>query len=103
MTWPFAEPASTEVITLGRILRGESPLLLVTHDEEDGEWQFLDGEHVFEDDAVVACLGEMVQFDPSISEVADLPTGSYAWRSNLTEPWKQARGESPIPPSREAI
>ncbi len=34
--WPFDDPEETEVITLERILRGESPLLLVTHDLDDG-------------------------------------------------------------------
>ena len=47
--WRFDDPEETEVIALERILRGESPLLLVTHDLEDGGWQFLDGEHVFEE------------------------------------------------------
>src|SRR5262245_5966479 len=42
--WPFADPEDTAVITLDRILRGESTLRLVTHDEDDGSWQFLDGE-----------------------------------------------------------
>ena len=90
--WPFADPEETEVITLDRILRGESPLLLVTHDEDDGGWQFLDGEHVFEKDAVVVCLGEMAQFDPTLLELADLAAGSYGWRSGTDRPWSRAIG-----------
>ncbi len=93
--WCFSDPADTEVITLARILEGSAPLLLVTHDEDDGGWQFLDGEHVFEDDAVVACLGEMVQFDPSLLELADLPVGWYAWRTRPDQPWTWAAGEPP--------
>lgn len=96
MSWPFSEPEDTEVITLGRIHGGESPLLLVTHDADDGEWQFLDGEHVFENDAVVARLGEMFQFDLSILEVADLPVGWYAWRAASGDPWQRESGEPPI-------
>ena len=53
--WNFAEPEETEVITLDRILQRRSCVLLVTHDEEDGAWQFLDGEHIFEDDGAVVC------------------------------------------------
>ena len=49
LDWLFGDPEETEVITLERILRGVSPLLLVTHDLEDAGWQFLDGEHVFEE------------------------------------------------------
>ncbi|MGP0062733.1 MAG: hypothetical protein ACLQGP_03905 [Isosphaeraceae bacterium] len=93
--WPFEDPEETEVICLHRILRGASSLLLVTHDEDDGSWQFLDGEHVFEEDAAVVGLGEMVQFDPSLIELADLPTGWYAWRSTLDRPWQRAEGDPP--------
>jgi adenylate cyclase class IV len=98
--WPFAEPEETEVITLERILRGASSVLLVTHDEEDGAWQFLDDEHVFEDDGVVVRLGEMVQFDPSLGELGALPVGWYAWREGPGRPWRRAAGEPPILPDQ---
>jgi hypothetical protein len=91
--WPFADPMDLAVITLGRIVREGAPLLLVTHDEEDGAWQFLDGEHVFEDDALVVSLFEMVQFDPSLRELADLPVGWFAWRASPGEPWQRNPGE----------
>src|SRR5947209_12602760 len=38
--WPFAEPEDLAVFTLKRIVRGESPILMVSHDEDDGGWQF---------------------------------------------------------------
>ena len=92
-SWRFVDPEDTEVITLGRILRGASEVLLVTHDEDDATWQFLDGEHVFEEDGVLVCLGEMVQFDPRLGELADLPQGWYAWRTMADGPWQRAQGE----------
>ena len=36
-SWPFPDPPDAEVIALVRILAGESPLRLVSHDAEDGE------------------------------------------------------------------
>lgn len=101
--WLYSDPEDTEVITLDRILRGESSLLLVTHDAEDGCWQFLDGEHVFENDAVVVALGEMVQFDPSLVELADLLPGSYAWRVASDRAWCRAEGEPPVILPSESI
>jgi len=95
--WPFSDPPGAEAITLERILRGEAKLLLVTHDEDDGAWQFLDGDHVCEDDAVVVGLGEMIQFDPSVIALADLPRGWFAWRIAADEPWQRAAGEPPVP------
>jgi predicted adenylyl cyclase CyaB len=91
--WHFLDPEETEVITLERILRGESHILLVTHDMEDSGWQFLDGEQVFEDDGVVVCLGEIVQFDPELKALAELPAGCYAWRSSPGQIWSWAAGE----------
>ncbi|MDR3638432.1 MAG: hypothetical protein P4L84_31805 [Isosphaeraceae bacterium] len=95
-TWPFGDSEDTAVITLGRILRGETSLLLVTHDEDDGSWQFLDGEHVLEEDAVVVGLAEMVQFDPSLLELADLPEGAYARRSAPGQSWIRGDGDPPV-------
>jgi hypothetical protein len=101
--WPFNEPEDTEVITLERIVRGGSPILLVTHDAEDGCWQFLDGEHIFEEDGEVLCLGEIVQFDPTLCQLADLPAGWYAWRFSPDQAWRRAEGEPPsVPDSQQA-
>ncbi len=89
-TWPFDDPPDAEVIILDRILRGKSSILLVTHDEEDGAWQFLDGEHVFEADAAPALLGEVCQLDPSVMPLADLPLGWRATRVAPDLPWERA-------------
>ena len=93
--WPFASPPDETVITLTRILTGPSTVLLVTHDDDDDSWQFLDGGHAFERDAVVVELGEMIALDPSLSQLADLPIGWYAWRSEESHDWKRAEGEPP--------
>jgi predicted adenylyl cyclase CyaB len=102
LDWRFADSQDTVVVTLERILRGDSAVLLVTHDSDDGGWQFLDGEHVFEEDGTTVLLGEMVQFDPSLLEFADLPVGWYAWRDAPDQAWRRAQGEptettSPVP------
>lgn len=89
--WPFEESAEDEVITLDRITSGESPILLAARDD-DG-WQFLDGEQVFEDDARIVLLGEAVQFDPTLLDLADLPIGWHARRPHVGAPWTRAEGE----------
>jgi hypothetical protein len=94
--WPFSEPGDARVITLERILQGGSAVRLVTHDEDEPRWQFLDGEHVFEDDAVVVLLGEMVQLDPSLIALAGLPVGTHAWRSGPEGGWVRGTGDPPV-------
>jgi hypothetical protein len=93
--WPFDDPPDTEVIALDRVLDGGSAVLVVARDEDEPAWQFLDGEHVFEEDACVVLLGEIVQLDPSLMEVAALPVGSHAWRVSASAPWRFAPGEPP--------
>ena len=94
-TYSSSELSELEVICLDRILRGESPILLVTHDRDDDGWQFLDGEHVFEEDGVIVSLAVVVSLDPSLSELADLPVGWYAWRTAPGTPWQRSEGDAP--------
>ena len=61
---------------------------------EDGGWQFLDGEHVFEGDGATVLLGEMVQFDPSLELLASLRPGWYAWRSPPASPGNRRRAKT---------
>lgn len=93
LNWRFKDDPDTEVFTLARIIDGEATIRLVTHDAEDGAWQFLDGEAVLTSDGAMAALGEMVAVDASLSELADLPLGWYAWRDAPDSPWERHEGE----------
>lgn len=88
--WPFEDPENVAVFTLGRIVRGEALILLVTHDEDDGGWQFLDGGEVAVADAALVSLREMARIDPGILELADLPVGWVAERAGPGEPWQRS-------------
>jgi hypothetical protein len=87
MTWNFAQPRNLAVISLNRVITGESDVLHVSHDQDDGGWQFLDGSAFAESDARIVGLGEMVDSDPTLSELADLPEGFVATRSSKTDAW----------------
>jgi hypothetical protein len=91
--WPFADLDNLAVITLKRVIQGNSPVLLVTHDADDGGWQFLDGAEAAVEDAALVSLREMVQLDPSLFELADLPVGWSARRSSPGDPWERIDGE----------
>src|SRR5262249_51303476 len=88
--WPFADPENLAVFTLKRIVRGESPILRVSHDEEDGSWQFLDGGEVAVEEASLVSLRQMTHIDPSILGLADLPLGWVADRAGPGEPWQRS-------------
>jgi hypothetical protein len=87
--WPFSDPPNTASIALRRILREGRPIRLVTHDVEDGSWQFLDGEDVTEGDALVVGLNTILAHDPSVAAIADLPLGSRAWRDSPEATWTE--------------
>lgn len=88
--WPFTDAENLAVFTLKRIVRGESPILRVTHDEDDGGWQFLDGGEIAVEEASLVSLRQMTRIDPSILELADLPLGWVADRAGPGEPWQRA-------------
>ena len=87
--WPFADPNDLAVYTLKRIIRGESPVLFVSHDEEDGAWQFLDGVEADVSEAAIVSLLNIVELDPSLLALADLPLGWSAQRSGPDEAWER--------------
>jgi len=86
--WLFDQPPNCAAITLHRILDGSSDILYVVHDEEDHGWQFLDGGDVYEEDAAVVSLEQIVKLDNSIKEIATIRLGARAWRETVSSPWQ---------------
>jgi len=88
MTWPFDDPSNVAVFTTKSIVSGQQPVLLVTHDEDDGAWQFLPREGAgHEKDAAIVSLRSMIERDGTLAELADLPVGWRAWRESQNSPW----------------
>jgi len=86
--WLFDQPRNCAAISLRQIAEGGAPVLLVTHDKDDHGWQFLDGsKSPSTSDAVVVCMSEVVESDPSLFELADLPPGWRAWRQSVNDEW----------------
>lgn len=85
--WPFADPRNLAVITVRQIGRDGEPILRVTHDSDDGGWQFLEWGTPNESDAMIVSLEYVTRIDPSIRELADLPLGCRAIRRSAFEPW----------------
>jgi hypothetical protein len=92
--WPFDEPENLAVITLRQIIWEDEPILHVTHDSDDGGWQFLGWEDFRMEDAMIVALRTIVRKDPTVAELADLPIGWHAWRRTAGEPWVR----DPAPP-----
>ncbi len=89
MIYCFSEHKNTMVITTKDIVNGKKDILLVSHDEEDGIWEFLDGDTAVEEDATIISLFEIVQLDESVNVLYDLPLGWLAYRQNKNLCWKR--------------
>jgi len=88
--WPFEDPRNTAAITTRKVLEGAAPVLRVSHDADDGGWQFLCGTTEDPADGRVVGLGRLCDRDATLLEVADLPEGWHAWRERLGAPWRRA-------------
>ena len=88
--WAFEDSPNTATITTVKVLERTAPILLVTHDEDDGGWQFLCGTTNADADARIVGLGTIVKWDSSVNELADLPLGWRAWRGSPGAPWQRS-------------
>ncbi len=87
--FPFSDRPDTAVIVCRHVLAGK-PILHVSHDADDGMWQFLCGQPHQTADARIISLKEACDLDPSIGALKDLPRGSLAQRDSADAAWERA-------------
>jgi hypothetical protein len=87
--WLFTDARNTAVFTTRDFIEEGKPILLVTHDQDDGAWQFHTGKTVPASDDKVVALDEIIFRDPSVVELTDLPLGWSAIRDSITSPWNR--------------
>lgn len=85
--WAFKDLPNTMALTTKDVLTMKKPILFVSHDEDDGIWQFHTGEDVDMGDAILVSLKEIVDYDPSVTVLNDLPLGWIAWREAESSSW----------------
>ena len=87
MKYPFGEPKNTAIITCSHIVENDADILYVSHDEEDGMWQFLcGGEHIMKDARVIS-LNEIFTIDNTIFKLSNMPCGYIAERESKHSEW----------------
>jgi hypothetical protein len=88
--WKFPDDPHTGAYLSETVHKGSEPVTYVSHDADDGAWQFL-GDSMAEGGGVLSCLHHPIDNDPTLVELADLPLGWYAERSKVGEPWKRKK------------
>ena len=87
----FKKQDNTMVITTKNVIAGIKPVLFVSHDSEDGMWEFLDGEELDENEACIVSLAEILEIDGSLGVLHDLPLGWIAYRNYINDTWNEER------------
>lgn len=85
--YQFAESENTACFTCRHVVREGAAILRVTHDADDGGWQFLCGGDHAEDDALILGMGEIVRIDPSVNGLHEMPEGVGASRESREGEW----------------
>jgi hypothetical protein len=72
-----------------RVVLDGAPVRLVTHDEDDGSWQFLCGTTNDVADARLVHVSHLLESGPHLVDFADLPLGWLA-RCDAHGVWRRA-------------
>jgi len=85
----FEAPLDTAVFTTKFVLDDNKTITYITHEPEDGAWQFFSDDSFgnFEELAEIAGLQEIFDMDNSLLEIADLPLGFCATRKDKFDKW----------------
>jgi hypothetical protein len=87
LDWKFSEPQNVAVITSFDIIHNGKAILWVSHDIDDGSWQFHTGKSIDLDNALTVSLLRIVKLDPTIQELCCLPLGWIAERTSPRSTW----------------
>ncbi|WP_129054891.1 DUF2185 domain-containing protein [Flavobacterium sp. YO64] len=91
----FKDAPNTTVFTTTFVLKEKKTITYVTHDAEDGAWQFFSNDKFesFEKVAQIVSLEQIIKIDKTLLELADLPLGYIATRKSLKDKWKIEKAE----------
>jgi hypothetical protein len=85
MAW--SDPLDPTATTTEAVASKSKPVLLVIHKAGPGGWQFLDEAEVTGQSLQKIAKEELLQIDPALKEVTDLPGDWEARRTDPAAPW----------------
>jgi len=94
MTWPFDQERNVATLTTKQVMQENYPILSVVHYADDHSWAFLCGTTGESEDLLLVGMGEVVDLDESLFEVADLPPGWCADRKSVGGEWHRYQDEN---------
>jgi hypothetical protein len=79
--------AAEQCLTTERILFGGAAVLFAYHSEHDGLWHFHQGGPVYRGEMKSKDLHALIEMDPTLASVMNLPLGWYAERQKHNSEW----------------
>ena len=102
--YKFHDPENTACFVCDHVFNRQKPILHVSHDQEDGYWQFLCGQTKHEEaNAKIISLKSATQIDSSINDLFEMPLGFGADRKSIKDKWKLYKLEEEINEDNKAL
>ena len=101
--WKFPDPPHTRVFLSAAVHSGAELVTYVSHDIEDGAWQFLGDSMSGGQPPVISCFHHPIDKDRSLEELVDLPLGWWAERPAPSQPWTRHKDESGLDEGEDSI
>ena len=85
----------TAVFTTRFVIEDKKTITYVTHEIEDGAWQFFSDDKFDDFESVVKVVGlrEIINLDPSIIELVEMSEGFIATRNDRLDNWVVRKAE----------
>ena len=92
----FPDSLNTAVFTTKFVVHDRKEITYISHDFEDGSWEFYSDDNFdnYEDIVLILSLDEIIQLDISLLEVADFPLGFVATRRSKADDWTITKNET---------
>ena len=89
----FEDSLNTAVFTTAFVIKDKKEITYVTHEIEDGAWQFFSSDIFdnYEDVAMIVGLREIIELDKTVLDIADLPLGYVATRQSSNDKWTRKK------------
>ena len=91
----FEDSLNTAVFTTKFVVIDKKEITYITHETEDGAWQFFSNDNFddFEEVSMILSLDEIINLDKTVLEIADLPLGYIATRETVKDKWKISKND----------
>jgi len=93
MDWKFDQARNVATVTTKKVMLEKFPILMVVHYADDDSWAFTCGTTNKSTDLMLVTMGQVVDLDPTLDSIADLPPGWSAQRKSVNSSWVRTKDE----------